>query len=100
VSRALRLDDVEHEHFFRLAYALRPGGPRLVKSRRPSTEGQEVILKRVLCAIEVPALIQNTRLDIVDANRMGWELYPHAKQYAAQNAGELFNLLRLQLLRA
>lgn len=98
VSRALRLDDVEHEHFFRLAHALRPGGSRLIKPRRPSTEGQDAILERVLDAIDVPATIQNTRLDIVAANRMGWELYPHAKQYVAQNTGELFNLVRFQFL--
>ncbi|WP_396136332.1 MULTISPECIES: helix-turn-helix transcriptional regulator [unclassified Arthrobacter] len=98
VSRALRLDDVEHEHLFRLAHALRPAGSRINKPRRPSTAGQDVILQRVLDALEVPALIQNTRLDIVAANRMGWELYPHAKQHVARSHGEPFNLLRFQLL--
>src|SRR5688572_14727168 len=47
VSRALRLDDVEQDHLFRLAHALRPGSSQITKPRRPSTAGQDVILQRV-----------------------------------------------------
>lgn len=99
VSRALRLDDVEHEHLLSLVEALRPATTRQV--RRPKQESmaeQDVLLHRVLDAIDVPAIIQRSRLDVVAANRIGWELYPQAKQYLTRGEGKPFNHLRFQLL--
>jgi hypothetical protein len=52
----------------------------------------------VVDAMDVPALILNSRFDIVTANRLGWEVYPHAKQYLARGDGKRFNYLRFQLL--
>jgi transcriptional regulator with XRE-family HTH domain len=98
VSRALRLDQVEHEHLLSLVHALRPSGPRAARPERQTMAGQDVVLQRVVDAIDTPALILNSRFDIVTANRLGWEIYPHAKQYAARGDGKRFNYLRFQLL--
>jgi transcriptional regulator with XRE-family HTH domain len=98
VSRALRLDEVEHEHLLSLVHALRPSGPRAAKPKRQRMAGQDVILQRVVDAMDVPALILNSRFDIVTANRLGWEVYPHAKQHVTRGDGKRFNYLRFQLL--
>ncbi|MFJ7998415.1 helix-turn-helix transcriptional regulator [Streptomyces sp. NPDC096310] len=98
VSRALRLDEVEHDHLVSLVRALRPAGPRAARPKRPAAAGQEVLLQRVVDAIGVPAVVQDAHLDVVAANRLGWALYPHAEQYLARGEGKRFNHLRFQLL--
>ena len=98
VSRALRLDEVEHEHLLGLVHALRPAGRRSARPRRQSLAEQDVLLQRVLDAIDVPDVVLNARLDVVLANRLGWKLHPHAEQYVARGEGKRFNHLRFQLL--
>lgn len=101
VSRALRLDEVEHDHLVMLVQALHPTNSRPARpaGRKPSAAAeQQQLLQRVVDAIEVPAYVQNTRLDIVVANEIGWKLFPHAEQYRAHAQGKLFNLMRFQVL--
>ena len=92
IARALQLGEVERDHLMSLARAIRPSPaarqPRKVKPRvRPQ-------LQRVLDTFPVPAYIQNSRLDLVAANSIGWSLFPHA-----QEAGPgQFNHLRFQFL--
>ncbi|MDT0317862.1 helix-turn-helix domain-containing protein [Streptomyces millisiae] len=98
VSRALRLDNVEHDHLFALVRALRPADARTARPTRRAVTEPDVLLQRVLDAIDAPAAVQNARLDIVAANRLGWALYPHAEQWLARGEGKPFNHLRFQLL--
>ncbi|UVY83069.1 helix-turn-helix transcriptional regulator [Brachybacterium sp. NBEC-018] len=98
VSRALRLDDVEHEHLLRLVQALRPQSARRAPARRPSAPEGDGFLQRVVDEIDAPAFVQNSRLDIVAANRIGWKLFPHAEQHIALGDGTRFNAMRFQVL--
>jgi transcriptional regulator with XRE-family HTH domain len=97
VARALRLDDVEHEHLVSLVQALRSTKPAR-KPKRGTTSETSAVLQRVLDSMTVPAYIQNSRLDLVSANPLGWEVYPHAKQYLVSHPGKRFNTLRFQIL--
>ena len=101
VSRALRLDEVEHDHLVTLVQALRPTSTRQARPAGPKPSAaaeQHLLLQRVVDTIEVPAYVQNSRLDIVVANPIGWKLFPHAEQYRAHAQGRLFNLMRFQVL--
>lgn len=98
VSRALRLDDVEHEHLLRLVQSLRPGAERRTRRRRTAPREPDGSLQRLIDTISGPAYLQNSRLDILAANRIGWKLFPHAEQHLAQNDGTPFNSLRFQVL--
>jgi transcriptional regulator with XRE-family HTH domain len=72
LARALRLDEVERAHLFRLtraAHASVPRRPRRAQRRiRPS-------IARMLDAMTVPAFVRNGRLDILAANQLGRALY-------------------------
>jgi transcriptional regulator with XRE-family HTH domain len=98
VSQALRLDEVEHDHLLSLVQALRPPRPRDLKPKHPARTEPDAVLQRVLDAMDVPAVVQNPRLDVIAANRLGWEIYPHAKQYLAGHPGKRFNQVRFQIL--
>lgn len=78
VARALQLDEVEREHLFSLARSVRLGGAKRRGRRTASTVRPH--LQHVLDAIQVPAFIENARLDIVAANELGWAVYPHARE--------------------
>jgi len=72
VARALQLDEAERVHLFDLARAAGPG-----RTRRRSTPKQvRPSVQRILDAMtDAPALVQNGRLDILAANRLGRALY-------------------------
>ena len=72
LSRALRLDDAEHDHLFALA---RESAATPVR-RRPATNGVRPALQQILDAVtDAPAWIRNARFDILAANRMSRALY-------------------------
>ncbi|MCS7476983.1 helix-turn-helix domain-containing protein [Umezawaea endophytica] len=72
VSRALQLDEAEHEHLFALARAADPGPRR--RAAPPSSVRPGV--QQVLDAIsDAPAWVRNGRHDIVAMNRLGRALY-------------------------
>jgi transcriptional regulator with XRE-family HTH domain len=98
VARALRLDEVEHDHLLSLVQALRPVPSRQSRQKPPAMEELDVPLQRAVDSVTVPAFVQNNRLDIIAANRIGWKLFPHAEQYLARGEGRPFNLMRFQLL--
>jgi transcriptional regulator with XRE-family HTH domain len=98
VSRALQLNEVEHDHLISLVQALRPASPRPPRAPAAKSSEVDVTLQRAVNAVTVPAFIQNSRLDIVAANRIGWKLFPHAEQHLARGDGSRFNMMRFQLL--
>lgn len=76
VARALRLDDVEREYLGDLFDALRH--TPAAAHRRPRHEPVRPALRAVVDAIALPAFLQNARLEIVAANRLGHALYAEA----------------------
>lgn len=76
ISRALQLDDAEHAHLYDLVRAVNSGGP--IARRRPVPRAQRVRpgTQRLLDAMtQVPAIIQNGRLDILASNALGRALF-------------------------
>jgi transcriptional regulator with XRE-family HTH domain len=72
LARALQLDDAERAHLFDLARAAGPGRIR----RRSAPKQVRPSVQRILDAMtDAPALVQNGRLDILAANRLGRALY-------------------------
>jgi hypothetical protein len=73
LARGLQLDEDEHAHLFDLA---RTAGPISPARRRPAKQGVRASVQRLLDAmIEVPAIVQNARLDVLAANGLGYALY-------------------------
>jgi transcriptional regulator with XRE-family HTH domain len=73
VSRALQLDEAEHAHLHNLARVPGTSSKRPAQSRaRAVTPGLQQFLDAMT---DVPAIIQNGRLDIVATNRLGAALY-------------------------
>jgi transcriptional regulator with XRE-family HTH domain len=72
IARALQLDEAERAHLFDLARAAGPGRTR----RRSAPKHVRPSVQRILDAMtDAPALVQNGRLDILGANRLGRALY-------------------------
>lgn len=76
ISRALQLDDAEHRHLYELVRAANAGAhPQ--KRRRPTRPRQvSASIQQLLDAMsDVPAIVQNGRLDILASNRLGRALF-------------------------
>jgi transcriptional regulator with XRE-family HTH domain len=82
LARALQLDDAERAHLFDLA---RAAGPTAKTRRRPAPQRIRPGVQRLLDAITgAPALLQNSRLDILAANQLARALYSELFADAAQ----------------
>jgi len=76
ISRALKLDRAEHEHLRDLVRAANHGGS--IPRRRAPSRPQEISpgIQRLLDAMsEVPAIVQNGRMDVLAANDLGRALF-------------------------
>jgi transcriptional regulator with XRE-family HTH domain len=73
LARALQLDDAERVHLYNL---VRASTPSARAARRPSTARVRPAVQRLLDQMtEVPAFIQNGRLDMLAANTLARALY-------------------------
>lgn len=73
LTRALQLDDAERAHLLDLA---RAAGPTRRTGRRPAAERVRPSVARIIDGMtEVPAFVQNGRLDILAANPLAQALY-------------------------
>jgi transcriptional regulator with XRE-family HTH domain len=73
LARGLQLDEAERAHLFDLA---RAAGPMSRPRRRPPKQGVRPSVQRLLDAMtDAPALVQDGRLNILAANRLGFALY-------------------------
>jgi transcriptional regulator with XRE-family HTH domain len=73
LARGLQLDEAERAHLFDLA---RAGGPMPRPRRRPAKLRVRPSVQRILDAMtDAPAIVQNGRLDVFAANRLGFALY-------------------------
>ena len=71
IARALQLDDVERDHLMDLVQVKKPkpASSRATPNRVPTG------VRHVLDSITVPAVVQNTRLDMVAANAIAKAVY-------------------------
>ena len=72
VSRALQLDEAEHAHLHNLARASSTASKPVSGRARAVTPGLQQFLDAMT---DVPAIVQNGRLDVVATNRLGAALY-------------------------
>jgi transcriptional regulator with XRE-family HTH domain len=73
LARGLQLDEAERAHLFDLARAT---GPMTRPRRPPANQRVRPSVQRLLDTItEAPAIVQNRRLDVLAANRLGFALY-------------------------
>lgn len=93
IARALQLDDIEREHLMNLVDIT--ASPRRQKARPESRTVVAPGTQAVLDALTVPALVQNSRLDIVATNDLGAALYGLPDP---AKGGEKFNAARYQFL--
>jgi transcriptional regulator with XRE-family HTH domain len=73
LSRALHLDDAEREHLLHLAQAGEPA--RRVRTRPAPTNVRPSLMRILDGMTEVPAFVQNGRLDVLAANPLAHALY-------------------------
>jgi transcriptional regulator with XRE-family HTH domain len=73
LARGLQLDEAERAHLFDLA---RAAGPMRRPRRRPAKHHVRASVQRILDAMtDAPAIVQDGRLNILAANRLGFALY-------------------------
>ncbi|MEU1008876.1 helix-turn-helix transcriptional regulator [Streptomyces sp. NPDC005890] len=73
VSRALQLDDAERAHLFDLAQPT--AATRARRKRHLAPQRVHPVLYRTLDALDVPAVIQGRRTDVLAANKLAHALY-------------------------
>jgi transcriptional regulator with XRE-family HTH domain len=72
LSRALRLDEAEHDHLLDLARALTGAPPKPRKRKQPIRDNIQMVLDSITGA---PAFVRNGRADILATNALGRALY-------------------------
>jgi transcriptional regulator with XRE-family HTH domain len=72
IARALQLDEAERMH---LADLVRGANTTRSPRRRPSQERVRPSVQRILDALDAPAYVRNSRMDILAVNRLGAALY-------------------------
>ncbi|MGC9499309.1 helix-turn-helix transcriptional regulator [Streptomyces sp. WG7] len=73
VARALHLDDAERAHLFDLA---QPTATTRARRKRPlAPQRVHPVLYRTLDSLDVPAVVQGRRTDVLAANRLAHALY-------------------------
>jgi transcriptional regulator with XRE-family HTH domain len=76
ISRALQLDDTEHAHLCGLVRAANAGSAARMRRRPARTQHVPSGVRQVIDAMnDVAVIVQNGRLDVVAANRLGAALY-------------------------
>jgi transcriptional regulator with XRE-family HTH domain len=82
IARALQLDEGDRMHLFDLARAANPA-PGRPGRRRADRDHVRPVVQRILDAlVGVPAFVENERLDVLAANRLGEAFYaPQAKEF-------------------
>ncbi|MET9765678.1 helix-turn-helix transcriptional regulator [Streptomyces sp. NPDC006372] len=72
VARALQLDDTERAHLFDLA---QPTAARARRKRPLAPQRVHPVLYRTLDSLDVPAVVQGRRTDVLAANKLAHTLY-------------------------
>jgi transcriptional regulator with XRE-family HTH domain len=94
--RALRLDDAERAHLFDLA---RASSTTSRARRRPSQERVRLGIQQLLDAMtDVPAIVQNGRLDLLASNKLSRALFADMLEPPAQGSAGPPNFARYTFL--
>src|SRR5829696_2240423 len=73
ITRALQLDDAEHQHLIDLVRAAGPTRPG--RRRQPQQRMRPGVQRIVDNMADTPAIVRNARLDVLAANRLGEAFY-------------------------
>jgi transcriptional regulator with XRE-family HTH domain len=96
VARALQLDEAERAHLTALA---RAAGPAARTRRKPPAQQVRPSVQRLLDLMsEVPAMVNNARLDVVAANPLARALFVPVFADPARPAGQPVNHARFTFL--
>lgn len=79
---ALKLDEAERDHLYRLARAAGTPASRAPR-RKPARTRVRPTLQRMLDLMPMPAYLRNGRFDVLAANQFGRALYSPVYDYAA-----------------
>jgi transcriptional regulator with XRE-family HTH domain len=87
ISRALKLDDAERTHLYDLVRAANKGAHPRRRSPRARTQQVRPGVQQLLDAMDnVPALVQNGRLDIIAVNTLGRAVFSQMFEQSQQSA--------------
>lgn len=85
LAHALRLDDTERMHLYDLARAAEPGPVARSRQRDTAPTVRPSVARIIEGMPELPAFVQNNRLDVLAANPLGRALY--TQMYADPTCG-------------
>lgn len=87
IGRALQLDDAERSHLDDLVRAANDGARPLRRRRATGSQTVRPIVQRILDGMrDVPALVQNGRLDVVATNRLGAAVFAPMHEHPRHTA--------------
>jgi transcriptional regulator with XRE-family HTH domain len=96
LARALRLDDAERAHLYDLARAAGPA--RRARRRGPAAQVRSTMLRILEGMTEVPAMVNNGRLDVLAANLLARALFAPVFADPARPAGQTVNHARFTFI--
>jgi len=98
LSRALQLDEAEHAHLLDLARAAGPAAR--TRRRTPAQQVRPAIQRLLDLMTEVPAIVNNARLDLVASNSLGRALFAPVYASPGRPANQPVNHARFTFLEA
>ena len=96
LSRALQLDEAEHAHLLDLARAAGPAAR--TRRKTPAQQVRPTIQRLLDLMTEVPAIVNNARLDLVAANTLGQALFGPVYASPGRPANQPVNHARFTFL--
>jgi hypothetical protein len=96
LARALHLDEAEHAHLLDLARAAGPAAR--TRRRTPAHQVRPTIQRLLDLMTEVPAIVNNARLDLVASNLLGQALFAPVCVSPASPANQPVNHARFTFL--
>jgi len=98
LAQALQLDEAERGHLLDLARSANASGAARSRARRTPAPVLRPAVQRVLDALDAPAFVRNSRLDVLAANTLGRALYAPLYDSPAHAPGTPVNTARFQFL--
>src|SRR4051794_7769914 len=98
LAQALQLDEAERAHLFDLARSANASGAARTRARRVPAPVLRPAVQRIVDALDAPAFVRNSRLDVLGANALGRALYAPMYDSPAHAPGTPVNTARFQFL--
>jgi transcriptional regulator with XRE-family HTH domain len=96
LAQALQLDEAEHAHLLDLARSAGPGAR--TRRRAPALQVRPTIQRLLDLMTEVPAIVNNARLDLVASNSLGRALFAPVYASPGRSANQPVNHARFTFL--